>query len=52
VLGGPDHDFLVGGTGDDIMIGSDDDRTDKLDGGDDFDYCFFSAGDEVGNCEY
>jgi Ca2+-binding RTX toxin-like protein len=52
VMGGGGHDFLVGGTGDDIMVGSDDDRADKIDGADDFDYCFFGAGDEVGNCEY
>jgi hypothetical protein len=33
------------------MISSDDDQVDKVDGGDDFDSCFFSAGDEIANCE-
>jgi Ca2+-binding RTX toxin-like protein len=52
VIGGGGHDFLVGGTGDDVMISSDDDWADKLDGGEDFDSCFFGAGDELANCEY
>ncbi len=52
VAGGPGHDFLMGGTGDDIMVGSDDDWADKIDAADDFDHCFFGAGDEIVNCEY
>jgi len=52
VAGGSGHDFLVGGTGDDIMIATDDDQAHKMDGGDDLDSCFFSAGDEIANCEY
>jgi len=51
VAGDTGHDFLVGGTGDDIMIGSDDDQVDKIDGGDGFNYCFFSPGDEIANCQ-
>jgi Ca2+-binding RTX toxin-like protein len=51
VAGGTGNDFLLGGTGADIMISSDDDQVDKVDGGDDFDSCFFSAGDEIANCE-
>ena len=60
-------DFLVGGSGDDVMISSDDgvgsarkdnneprgaNVVDKVNGGDDFDVCFFGAGDEISNCEY
>jgi Ca2+-binding RTX toxin-like protein len=52
VLGGSGQDFLVGGTGDDVMVGSDDDWADKIDASDDFDHCFFGAGDELANCEY
>ena len=52
MLGGSGHDFLVGGIGDDVMVGSDDDWADKIDASDDFDYCFFGAGDELANCEY
>jgi hypothetical protein len=68
VAGGPDGvDFLVGGSGDDVMISSDDgvgsarednhdprgaNVVDKVNGGDDFDVCFFGAGDEISNCEY
>jgi Ca2+-binding RTX toxin-like protein len=66
VAGGPGNDFLVGGSGDDVMISVDDapgDReegvqpgnpssVDKVNGGDDFDDCLFSAGDEINNCEY
>ena len=64
--GGPGNDFLVGGSGDDVMISVDDspgDReegvepgglnaVDKVNGGDDFDDCLFGAGDEINNCEY
>ncbi|MDQ1568416.1 MAG: hypothetical protein QOF96_3296, partial [Actinomycetota bacterium] len=46
------NDFLVGGSGDDVMISSDDNSVDKVNGGDDFDDCLFGAGDEVNNCEY
>jgi Ca2+-binding RTX toxin-like protein len=67
VAGGPDGtDFLLGGSGDDVMISVDDnpgDReegvepgnpnvVDKVNGGDDFDVCLFGAGDEIANCEY
>ena len=68
VAGGPDGpDFLVGGTGDDVMISADDEHydrdyddapdrgenvIDKVNAGDDFDVCLFGAGDEVANCEY
>jgi Ca2+-binding RTX toxin-like protein len=52
VAGGGGHDYLVGGLGDDVMISSDDDSVDKVDGGDDMDDCIFSAGDELANCEY
>ena len=45
-------DFLVGGSGDDVMISADDDELDKVNAGDDFDVCLFSAGDELANCEY
>ena len=45
-------DFLVGGTGDDVMISADDDLIDKVNAGDDFDVCLFGAGDEINNCEY
>jgi len=40
------------GSGDDVMISSDDNSVDKVNGGDDFDDCLFGAGDEVNNCEY
>jgi len=43
---------LVGGDGDDVIVGSDDDEIDKLDGGNGFDDCVVSKGDEVHNCEY
>jgi len=52
VAGGTGHDFLVGGSGDDVMISADDNEVDKVNGGDDFDVCLFSAGDELTNCEY
>jgi len=52
VAGGRGEDFLVGGSGDDVMISADDDSIDKVNGGDDFDDCLFSAGDELANCEY
>ena len=52
VAGGTGNDFLVGGSGDDVMISADDNEVDKVNGGDDFDDCLFSAGDEVNNCEY
>ena len=52
VAGGSGPDFLVGGSGDDVMISADDDSVDKVNGGDDFDDCLFSAGDELANCEY
>jgi len=42
----------LGGSGDDVMISSDDGEVDKVNGGDDFDDCLFGAGDEVSNCEY
>jgi Ca2+-binding RTX toxin-like protein len=50
--GGPGHDFIVGGPGDDWIKSSDDDEVDKVNAGDGFDICFFSAGDELANCEY
>ena len=50
--GGPGHDFIVGGEGDDWIKSSDDDEVDKVNAGDGFDICFFSAGDELANCEY
>jgi len=50
--GGPGHDYLIGGPGDDWMKSSDDNESDKVDAGDGFDTCFFSAGDELVNCEY
>jgi Ca2+-binding RTX toxin-like protein len=50
--GGPGHDFIVGGDGDDWIKSSDDDEVDKVQAGDGFDICFFSAGDELNNCEY
>jgi Ca2+-binding RTX toxin-like protein len=50
--GGPGHDFIVGGDGDDWIKSSDDDEVDKVNAGDGFDVCFFSAGDEIYNCEY
>jgi Ca2+-binding RTX toxin-like protein len=50
--GGPGRDFIVGGEGDDWIKSSDDDEVDKVNAGDGFDICFFSAGDEVNNCEY
>jgi Ca2+-binding RTX toxin-like protein len=50
--GGPGHDFIVGGEGDDWIKSSDDDEVDKVSAGDGFDICFFSAGDELSNCEY
>ena len=50
--GGPGHDFIVGGDGDDWIKSSDDDEVDKVNAGDGFDVCFFSAGDELANCEY
>ena len=40
------------GPGDDWIKSSDDDEVDKVNGGDGFDICFFSAGDELANCEY
>ena len=43
--------MLLGGSGDDVMISSDDDF-DKVDAGDDFDVCLFGAGDELSGCEY
>ena len=52
VAGGTGNDFLVGGSGDDVMISADDEEVDKVNGGDDFDDCLFSAGDEINNCEY
>jgi Ca2+-binding RTX toxin-like protein len=67
VAGGDDGvDFLVGGSGDDVMISADDDEPewddheldrgdnviDKVNAGDDFDVCLFGAGDELANCEY
>ena len=52
VSGGTGNDFLVGGSGDDVMISADDNEVDKVNGGDDFDDCLFSAGDEINNCEY
>ena len=52
VAGGPDSDMLYGGSGDDVMIGADDNVEDKVEAGDDFDVCLFSAGDELGDCEY
>ncbi len=52
VAGGNGPDFLVGGSGDDVMISADDDSVDKVNAGDDFDDCLFSAGDELANCEY
>ena len=52
VAGGTGNDFLVGGSGDDVMISADDSEVDKVNGGDDFDDCLFSAGDELNNCEY
>jgi len=52
VAGGHGRDFLVGGTGDDVMISGDDDSIDKVDGGYDMDDCIFGAGDELANCEY
>ena len=52
VSGGTGGDFLVGGSGDDVMISADDEEVDKVNGGDDFDDCLFSAGDEINNCEY
>jgi Ca2+-binding RTX toxin-like protein len=67
VAGGPDGtDFLLGGSGDDVMISADDEVgdwdhhefergenvVDKVNGGDDFDVCLFGAGDELANCEY
>ena len=52
MAGGHGQDFLVGGSGDDVMISADDDSLDTVDGGDDFDDCLFSAGDELRNCEY
>lgn len=42
---GAGYDHLVGGSGDDIMIGSDDDQADNVDGGHGFDDCLVSAGD-------
>ena len=50
--GGDGNDFLSGGLGDDIVISSDDKEIDKLDGGDGFDDCLISAGDELYFCEY
>ena len=50
--GGPGHDFIVGGEGDDWIKSSDDDEVDKVNAGDGFDICFFSAGDELASCEY
>ena len=44
---------LIDGTNhDDVMISADDEEVDKVNGGDDFDDCLFSAGDEINNCEY
>ncbi len=48
--GGPD--WLVGGSGDDVMITADDDVLDKVNAGDGFDVCLFGAHDEITNCEY
>jgi Ca2+-binding RTX toxin-like protein len=50
--GGPGHDVLIGGPGDDWMKSNDDDEADKVYAGDGFDICFFSAGDELVDCEY
>ena len=44
--------LLDGTNHDDVMISSDDDSVDKVNGGDDFDDCLFGAGDEINNCEY
>jgi Ca2+-binding RTX toxin-like protein len=63
VAGGLGRDFLSGGSGDDVMVSSDDEprqrkgkqvqeSIDKVNAGDDFDVCLFSAGDELANCEY
>ncbi|HYH50371.1 MAG TPA: hypothetical protein VEG38_12570 [Acidimicrobiia bacterium] len=45
-------DTIVGRDGDDWIKSSDDDEVDKVSAGDGFDICFFSAGDELANCEY
>jgi hypothetical protein len=49
---GPGHDFISAGPGDDWIKANDDDEVDKADGGEGFDVCFFSPGDELANCEY
>jgi len=53
VAGGDGYDYLAGGPGDDFLIGNDDSgKPDKLNGGDGADLCYFSAGDELANCEF
>ena len=52
VSGDTGNDFVSGGPGDDTVISSDDKEIDKLDGGDGFDDCLISGGDELWFCEF
>ena len=53
VAGGLDYDVIRGGTGDDVIIAADDEISDDIWAGPDFDVCFYTGGDDIhAECEY